>query len=141
VTSRPVAVFDIDGVLADASHREHFVAARPRDWDSFFGAVSQDAVLESGREQFLAARRRYDVVLVSGRPERTRADTQSWLERAGMDGPPLLLRPDADRRPAAVLKVEMVEALGPPEDVAMVVDDDERVVAALRARGYRANFP
>ncbi len=37
-----VAVFDIDGVLADVRHRLHHVAARPKDWDAFFGAAPQD---------------------------------------------------------------------------------------------------
>ena len=138
---RLIAVFDIDGVLADASHREHHLAGRSKDWDAFFAAVSDDPVLPLGRDRLRAAAQEYEVVLVSGRPERCRADTQAWLEREGMRGHRLLLRPDADRRPASVLKVELVRALGAPGDVALIVDDDEQVLAALRALGYCADAP
>ena len=46
-----IAVFDIDGVLADPTHRQHHVAARPKDWDAFFAAVGGDEVLEAGRSR------------------------------------------------------------------------------------------
>ena len=138
---RLIAVFDIDGVLADASRREHHLAGRSKDWDAFFAAVSDDPVLPLGRDRLRAAAQEYEVVLVSGRPERCRADTLAWLERWGMRGHRLLLRPDADRRPASVLKVELVRALGAPGDVALIVDDDEQVLAALRALGYCADAP
>ena len=34
-----ISIFDIDGVLADATHREHHVTKKPKDWDAFFGEV------------------------------------------------------------------------------------------------------
>ena len=46
-----IAVFDIDGVLADARHREHHVSGRPKDWDAFFAAVGDDPVVEAGRQR------------------------------------------------------------------------------------------
>ena len=137
-----IVVFDIDGVLADATHREHFVLQRPKDWDAFFAAVGQDAVIEAGRNRLLAAARDHEIVLVSGRPERTRTDTQSWLDRNGMGSHRLVLRPDDDRRRAAVAKVELVAALAAVDSVAAIVDDDPSVVEALTARGYPAEvFP
>jgi hypothetical protein len=36
---RPLAVFDLDGVLADVRHRLHFLDRRPKDWDGFFAAA------------------------------------------------------------------------------------------------------
>lgn len=33
---KPLAVFDIDGVLADVRHRLPHVQGRPKDWDAFF---------------------------------------------------------------------------------------------------------
>jgi phosphoglycolate phosphatase-like HAD superfamily hydrolase len=137
-----IVVFDIDGVLADATHRQHHVASRPKDWDAFFAAVGEDPVIEEGRELLLAAAAEHEVVLVSGRPERTRADTVAWLERSGMGAPRLVLRADDDWRPAAVAKLTLIRSVGQPEDVGLVVDDDPSVVEALSGQGYPARlFP
>jgi phosphoglycolate phosphatase-like HAD superfamily hydrolase len=132
-----IAVFDIDGVLADAGHREHYVAAKPKDWDSFFSEVGGDAVIAAGRERLGAeADANHEVILLSGRPERTRADTEAWLDRHGFAYSRLLLRSDADRRKAARFKVDIVQLLGAPSEISVVVDDDETVTAALSALGY-----
>ncbi|MBA3955457.1 MAG: hypothetical protein H0X58_02180 [Acidimicrobiia bacterium] len=39
---RPLAVVDIDGVLADVGHRLHFLDRRPKDWKGFFAAARTD---------------------------------------------------------------------------------------------------
>ena len=36
---RPLAVFDLDGTLADVRHRLHHIEGRRRDWDAFFSAA------------------------------------------------------------------------------------------------------
>ena len=131
-----IAIFDIDGVLADATHRQHHLLSRPKDWDAFFGAVGDDPVLEHGRERLMALAVDNDVVLLSGRPERTRADTVAWLERQGIAVSRLVLRPDADHRPAAALKAELVRGIGTPDQVTVVVDDDESILDRLAAMGY-----
>lgn len=38
-----IYIFDIDGTLADLSHRLHFIQKKPADWDGFFAACSDDA--------------------------------------------------------------------------------------------------
>lgn len=128
--------FDIDGVIADARHREHHLTGGRRDWKSFFAAADEDAVIDAGLHAVLQALERDDVVLVSGRPERLRDLTQGWLTRHGFPPLPLHLRDDADRRPAAVIKEALLEALGGPAVVTEVHDDDPAVVAALRTAGY-----
>ena len=75
-----IAVLDIDGVLADASHRQHFLDGRPKDWDAFFAAVGDDTVIEAGRARLTELATDHRIVLLSGRPERTRVDTQAWLD-------------------------------------------------------------
>lgn len=47
-SSRPIAVLDLDGVLADVRHRLRFVEKTPKDWDAFFAAISADPPLEVG---------------------------------------------------------------------------------------------
>ena len=43
-----LAVFDIDGVLADVRHRLHHLQARPQRWEAFFLAADRDPLLEEG---------------------------------------------------------------------------------------------
>lgn len=133
-----IAIFDIDGVLADARHREHHLDSRPRDWDGFFAEVSSDAPIEQGLRLLLEASADHSVILLSGRPESTRSDTQDWLVRHGVSFDRLVLRRNSDHRPAAMLKAELVAALAQPDQVAMVVDDDASVIERLAALGYPA---
>ena len=135
-----IAVVDIDGVLADAGHRQHLVASRPKDWDAFFAAVGADAPISDGIALLHELAGQHEVVLLSGRPERTRGDTEEWLARQGVAGLRLVLRPDADHRPAATLKADLIRGIGAPDRVAVVVDDDETVVETLTRVGYRTRL-
>ena len=65
---RPLAVFDIDGVLADVRHRLHHVDRRPKDWDAFFAAAVDDPPLAEGVALARASADDCEVVYVTGRP-------------------------------------------------------------------------
>lgn len=132
-----IVVFDIDGVLADGRHREHFLASRPKDWVSFFALLGDDGPIVRGIERLQSMRVVHDCVLLSGRPERTRAATHEWLVAQGIGELPVYLRPDHDYRPAPEFKAEVLAALGGPSMVSLVIDDDEHVVDALKAAGYQ----
>lgn len=136
VQGRPIAVVDIDGVLADVRHRLHHLAARPKDWAGFFAAASHDPVLEKGRETARELAKVCDLVYLSGRPESCREDTATWLERHGMPDGELHLRRSNDRRPARVLKIETLDRLSEQAPVTVLVDDDPAVCEAARAAGY-----
>ena len=40
------AIFDLDGVLADANGRQHYLDGAVRDWDGFFSAAGDDRLLD-----------------------------------------------------------------------------------------------
>ena len=130
-----VAVLDLDGVLADTRHRLHHLAGR-KDWDAFFAAAPDDPVHPEGRavvDDLLA--RGLGIVYLSGRPERTRADTLAWLRRHGLPDGELLLRPDGDRRPARLVKLAALRRLSRRVRPVLLVDDDPQVLDAVsRAR-------
>ncbi|MFF7245835.1 hypothetical protein ACFZBU_18235 [Embleya sp. NPDC008237] len=134
--SRPLAVFDLDGTVADTRHRLHFVESRPHDWTAFFAAAAQDAPLEEGVALAKASVETHEVVYVTGRPERCRRDTLDWLRRHGLPRGRLLMRADRDRRPARVAKPELLRELARGRTVGMVVDDDARVCEAYAAAGF-----
>ncbi|MBL7490663.1 hypothetical protein I6A62_21820, partial [Frankia sp. AgW1.1] len=121
VTPRPVAVIDVDGVVADVRHRLGFLRQRPGDWDSFFAAATADPPLPQGVDLVLGLAAEHDVVWLTGRPERSRADTEQWLVAQGLPVDTLRMRPDDDRRSARVFKRAELRRLARTRRVAVVV--------------------
>ena len=133
---RPIAVFDIDGVLADVRHRLHHLEARPQRWERFFTAADRDPLLSEGAERLRAALAEHDVVYLTGRPERSRRLTERWLRLHGLPTRPLLMREDDDYRPARWMQREALRRLAATRDIASVLDDDPAVVQVLAADGW-----
>jgi phosphoglycolate phosphatase-like HAD superfamily hydrolase len=133
---RPLAVFDIDGVLADVRHRLHHLDSRPKDWDAFFAAAPKDPPLEQGVLMAREAAKDCEVVYVTGRPEQCRRDTLAWFARHGLPDGELVMRSRRDRRPARVAKPELLARLAHDRQVAVVVDDDLEVCDAYEAAGW-----
>lgn len=130
-----IAVIDIDGVVADVRHRLPFLRrARPR-WDLFFAAAATDPLLQVGADLAADLAGRHSVVWLSGRPEHLRRVTADWLAGHGLPPGRLELRAAGDFRPAAEMKLQRLRELGLHFDIAAVVDDDPRVVTAVRAAG------
>ncbi len=133
---RPLAVFDLDGTLADVRHRLHHLQGRPKHWDAFFDAAGEDPPLPDGLALVRESARDCDVVYVTGRPERCRADTLAWLSRHGLPLGELAMRRAGDRRPARLAKPALLRRLAGDRVVAVVVDDDEAVCAAYEQEGW-----
>lgn len=134
--SRPLAVIDIDGVVADVRHRLHLIHDRPKQWEAFFSAAADDPPLPEGVGLVLELARDHDVLWLTGRPERNRGLTTRWLAAQGLPDSPLLMRPDRDFRPARLTKREELRRLRRDRDIAVVVDDDPDVVAMLTEDGF-----
>jgi hypothetical protein len=132
----PWAIVDVDGVLADVRHRLEYVSSRPKDWDGFFAAAPRDAVLPQGLKRCLELAAANTVIYLTGRPERCRTDTVEWLRLHGFPDGDIVMRPDVDRRPARLFKLNQARRLARRDDVAVIVDDDEAVVDTLRAEGF-----
>jgi len=133
---RPLAVFDIDGVLADVRHRLHHIEGHHQRWERFFQAAGRDPLLEEGAQRLRDALVDHDVIYLTGRPERTRRLTERWLARHGLPTGPLLMRPDDDDRPARYLKRSVLRRLSRTREVVSVLDDDPAVVSVLAADGW-----
>ncbi len=134
--SRPLAVVDIDGVLADVGHRLHFLDRRPKDWTGFFAAARSDPPHPEGLALAKELAAGHDVVLLTGRPERCRADTEAWLDDHGVTYELLVMRPAGNRLPAAEVKVRLLGLLAADRTVAVLVDDDPAVITAAGDAGY-----
>jgi phosphoglycolate phosphatase-like HAD superfamily hydrolase len=128
----PLAVFDIDGVLADVRHRLHHIAKRPKDWDAFFSAAAEDPLLLEGYDLATKLSATHDPLYLTGRPERNRTLTGAWLVRHGLPRGRLLMRLDRDHRPARTFKCETLRKVRAQRDIGIVIDDDPDVIDALR---------
>lgn len=128
--------FDIDGTLADCSHRRHFVETRPKDWDAFFAACTDDAPIPVAIEilQNLDRVDYHSIAFFTGRPERTRVVTVAWLlKHCGPSAAAnvVYMRADGDRRDDSVVKAEYLDYFRPD----LIFDDRTRVVEMWRSLG------
>ena len=135
-TARPLAVIDLDGVVADVRHRLHHISGSRKNWSAFFAEVGDDDVLAEGRAVLERLASDHEIVYLTGRPERTRPATQAWLARHQLPPGRVVMRADDDRRPARLLKPQLLRSLARGRRVAVVVDDDEAVCAALTKAGW-----
>jgi hypothetical protein len=137
VSSRPVAIIDLDGVLADVRHRLRHLEGPRKNWDAFFAGIPSDGLLAEGRAVVDRLAADHDIVYLTGRPERTRPDTEEWLTRHALPPGELVMRRDGDRRPARVTKPALLRRYAASgRQVAVVVDDDPAVCDALERQGW-----
>ena len=130
-------VFDIDGTLADASHRVHHVNNKPKNWPAFYEACRGDAVIEPiAKIARLMLANAYSIAFVTGRPEKYRHITMEWLLKHYLwdTNAILIMRADADKRTDEVVKPELIKQL--PYPVTAIFEDRTRVVQKWRELGY-----
>jgi len=124
-------VFDLDGTLADCTHRLHHLERK--DWRAFFAACGDDAPIPHVISLFQTLNTGENRVEVwSGRSDEVRQETMEWLNRHGVFPDALVMRTAGDRRPDDEVKREFLRAGGAPD---LIFDDRARVVAMWRAEG------
>ena len=126
---------DIDGTVADISHRVFHIKKQPKDWDSFFDAAVNDRAIEHMR--ILLKSLTLPLIYVSGRPEKYKIPTLNWLDLANFPmGYDIYMRPDGDRRDDDIVKFELLQKLKADGwEPIMAFDDRTRVVKMWRANG------
>jgi hypothetical protein len=127
---------DVDGVIADASHRQHHLAAGRNDWKAFFDAAGDDPPIAAGRALLDALADDVLIVLLTARPVRLRDVTLDWLARHGFRWDLLVMRPKHVSGPAREFKAEAVRALlGAGFELRFALEDDARNVEVLAGLG------
>ncbi len=136
-TLSPVlAVFDIDGVVADVRHRLRHLERG--SWRRFFDAAARRPAAGRGRAAGRRPRRLARDRLADRAPGVAALDHRGLVARAR----PARRRsctcaPPGDYRPAPRYKLDVLETLR-PRGVAAVIDDDDEVVRAALRRGFPA---
>jgi hypothetical protein len=137
-----VYIFDIDGTLADLSHRLHFIEGDKKDWDTFHKCCYIDEpifeVITIARALNVAG---HTVVYATGRPTSVYNETTDWLIKYKLpNSKRIFMRPDGDHREDCVVKSElldMINAAYANEKLGGIFEDRQQVVDMYRARGFR----
>jgi uncharacterized HAD superfamily protein len=133
---RNAVIFDIDGTLADASHRVHFLQGVKKDWDGFFAGQSEDTV----RENVVSILNMYfengiEIILLTGRGEQFRQVTADWLNRNDIYYNSLIMRPLGDKTDDHILKIDEIKKIQMSFEVVGFFEDRKRICDAARAHG------
>jgi len=129
-------IFDVDGTLADANHRLHFIKgdkdSGKRNWGAFF----REAIKDSPYEHVRLMNHFFDdagffIYLITGRPSNLRKDTEDWLAKHNIRYDSLLMRPATDRRPDYESKKDLFVQEGINKDEVVCVFEDRLQVAKM----------
>jgi len=131
-------IVDIDGTLADISHRIHLLVGRDsKDWCNFESGCVDDGVYEWAANLVRMYKGAgYKILLVSGRTESVRGETERWLKLHNIPYDELHLRPVGNFISDCELKQEVyISVLSGKYSIEFVVEDRARVVSMWRRNG------
>lgn len=133
-------VFDVDGTLANLSHRLHHIQKLPKDWDSFFAEVHNDKPITHILKLCAILGLSTPIIISTGRPERCRESTVAWLikHNVGYVIHNMYMRKDGDHRPDYQIKYGILTQMELDGwNPIMAFDDRDQVVQMWR----RNNIP
>ena len=125
---RTAIICDIDGTLAHMKDRS------PYDWNK----VGEDKVDPIIKNLLDAVKGYYIIILISGRDEACREETNKWLRKYDIPHALLFMRPEGDIRKDLIVKRELFEkCIRPYYDIEFVLDDRNQVVDMWRSLGLK----
>jgi hypothetical protein len=132
----PAVVFDMDGVLSDAAGRQHHLQRPRRDWDAFFEAVGEDALITEVARLLDVIDPAVYVVLLTARPIRVQPQTLAWLAEHQLRWDLLVMRDWGDYGAAPDFKMDAVHDLRAHGfDLRLAFEDDRRNVDMFHHQG------
>lgn len=133
-----VIVFDVDGTVADCSHRTHHVSNGASNWKAFFDEMSEDSPIAEviDLNNLFYNDPNYSVVVVTARPRDYEDQTVSWLKKFGVKYDAFYMRAAGDFRKDSIVKSEILDQMRTDGyDPYIVVDDRKQVVDMWRSKG------
>lgn len=142
--SKPIYIFDLDGTLADITHRLFWIEQKNKQWDAFYQACNRDKPIPHTISLLKALRKSgAEIWIWTGRSDEVAGPTEEWLYNNGClkttmflhwepFSPPetLMMRRAGDHTPDHELKYGWLANLDPPERnrIAGVFEDRSSVV-------------
>ena len=135
-----VVVFDIDGTIANNTHRQKWLEQSPKDWKRYNEGMMEDGVYHDIVHLMSQLCWNNKIILCTGREDVYASVTEQWLQKNDISEyvEDMYMRRAKDYRPDSVVKVELLERI--THDHArpwMWFDDRQQVVDAIRAQGIR----
>ena len=132
----PVVVFDVDGVLSDATARQHFLKSDPPDRDGFFAACGEDTPIADNVAIVDLVSPTTTVVLLTARPLLAQERTVAWLKSHSIRWDLLIMRDTHRPKASAAFKADNTEELrARGYDIQVAFEDDMRNVDVYREAG------
>jgi hypothetical protein len=132
----PAVVFDMDGVLSDASGRQHLLERPHRSWDAFFEAAGEDALIDEVARLLELLDADLRVILLTARPMSIQSHTLGWLEQHRVRWDLLVMREWGDYGASRVFKRDAVHDLRAYGfDLQLAFEDDRRNVDMFHQEG------
>lgn len=132
-------ICDIDGTVADITHRLPHIQKVPKDWVSFNAAAKDDKLIQHIAYILRTMAPRVPIVYTTGRVELMRGHTIQWMVKSNLPGGvpgALFMRKDGDFRDDAVIKEEILDRdILPRWSPLFALEDRNRVVTMWRRRG------
>lgn len=133
-------IVDIDGTIADATHRLHYISTKPKKWKQFFDESKDDPVYEDVHWLIkLITSTGSRILFVTARPESEREKTLEWLHnKAGLQGcyAKLYMRYPGDYRDDFLVKKDILQDIrNDGYDPFLALDDRDGVVNMWREQG------
>ena len=131
-----IVIFDLDGVISDASHRQHFLRGTKKDWDGFFSACSDDPPISSGLELTKIINKLQGLIILTARPSTVQSETLDWLNHHGVSWNALIMRSEQDHLSSAEMKLLAIgEIEAASFNPILVFDDDPKNIAMFKEEG------
>lgn len=100
-----VYIFDLDGTLCNNEERVKYLCTEPKDWDNFYDGVDKDKTVQPIKDILMCLSEKHKILFVTGRPERVRKSTETWLQQhVPWCSYELYMRPDGDHSADFVVK-------------------------------------
>ena len=132
-----IILCDIDGTVADNSHRQHFLEEK-KDWDGFFDALDLDKpiykIINKMNDEHNQGR---EIIFLTGRPERYRGPTENWLKQYFNFPLRVVMRPNDNKKNKLLTKKEMFEQNFNIDEIFYVIDNDEDLLNMWKKMGMR----
>jgi hydroxymethylpyrimidine pyrophosphatase-like HAD family hydrolase len=133
--NKQTVVVDIDGTLADITHRRHHIEGRRKKWGKFFKEMDRDLPIPEVAAKVRALSRDHTIILVTGRPDDYREVTEQWLKQHKIPYQQLYMRKAGDFRPDDIVKQEILDRHLDKEEIKLVIEDRPRVIRMWRRNG------
>ncbi|MFP5579442.1 MAG: hypothetical protein ACLGIZ_14590 [Acidimicrobiia bacterium] len=132
----PTVVFDLDGVLSDATRRQHYLEWPRRDWETFFEECGEDELIAEVARVLECLDDELRIVLLTARPIRVQDQTLGWLKRYDLRWDLLVMRDWGDYMAAPSFKRLTVHELRDYGfDLRLAFEDDQRNVDMFHDEG------